>query len=183
MPLSLDLDGGALTLSGSRTHMSASEVPDDWRSATLSRLRQWILHADPEAVEERMWVKPTNPDGFPVWSHDGIICTGEIYKNHVKLTFAKGASLEDHSRQSNCSLEGNRHRAIDVHEGEQLDEKAFKDLIRSAVALNQGARHQGFDPAMGDEALLRSNPSGDASPTPERRQGGRGLATLWQLRE
>ena len=100
------------------------------------------MEADPEAVEERKWIKPTNPDGVPVWSHDGIICTGEIYKNHVKLTFARGASLKDPSRLFNSGLEGNRHRAIDVHESEKTDEKAFKALIREAVALNQAARRR-----------------------------------------
>jgi len=110
--------------------------PDDWRGATLSRIRKWIEQADPGVVEERKWIKPTNPDGVPVWSHDGIICTGEIYKNHVKVTFARGASLKDPSRLFNSVLEGNLRRAIDVHEGEKIDEKAFKALIREAVALN-----------------------------------------------
>lgn len=90
--------------------MGASDERDEWRGATLARIRRWIMEADPEAVEERKWIKPTNPDGVPVWSHDGIICTGEIYKNHVKLTFARGASLKDPSRLFNSGLEGNRHR-------------------------------------------------------------------------
>ena len=122
--------------------MGASDERDEWRGATLARIRRWIMEADPEAVEERKWIKPTNPDGVPVWSHDGIICTGEIYKNHVKLTFARGASLKDPSRLFNSGLEGNRHRAIDVHESERIDEKAFKALIREAVALNQAARRR-----------------------------------------
>ncbi len=112
---------------------------DDWRGTTLSRIRRWIKQADPEVVEERKWVKPTNPDGVPTWSHAGMICTGEIYKDHVKVTFAKGASLKDPSRLFNSSLEGNARRAIDVHEGEQIDEKAFKALIRAAVALNEAS--------------------------------------------
>ncbi len=95
------------------------------------------MQADPGAVEERKWVKPTNPDGVPVWSHGGIICTGEIYKNRVKFTFARGASLRDPSHLFNSSLEGNLRRAIDVHEGDRVDEKAFKALIREAVALNE----------------------------------------------
>ncbi len=107
----------------------------DWRGATLSRLRNLIKQADPDVVEEWKWRKATNP-GVPVWSHDGMICTGETYKNIVKLTFAKGASLDDPSRLFNSSLEGNTRRAIDVHEGEEIDEGAFKDLIRAAVTLN-----------------------------------------------
>jgi hypothetical protein len=112
---------------------------DDWRGAAISRFRRWIKQADPQVVEERKWVKQTNPDGFPTWSHAGIICTGEIYKDHVKLTFAKGASLEDPARLFNSSLEGKVRRAIDVHEGEKIDEKAFKALIREAVALNEAS--------------------------------------------
>ena len=106
-------------------------------------IRRWINQTDPDAVEERKWVKPTNPDGVPVWSHDGIICTGETYKNHVKFTFARGASLNDPACLFNSSLEGNRHRAIDVHDGQKIDEKAFKALIREAVALNQAASVRG----------------------------------------
>ena len=110
----------------------------DWRGATLSRLRKLIQEADPGVVEEWKWKKPTNP-GVPVWSHDGMICTGETYKNVVKLTFAKGASLKDPSRLFNSSLEGSTRRAIDVHEGDEVDEKAFKDLIAAAVALNSAS--------------------------------------------
>ena len=103
---------------------------DDWRGETLSRIRALIKQADPEVVEEWKW------RGTPVWSHDGIICTGETYKSVVKMTFAKGASLADPSGLFNSSLEGNTRRAIDVHEGEKIDERALKALIRSAVALN-----------------------------------------------
>jgi len=107
----------------------------DWRGETLSRMRKLIQQADPDVVEEWKWVKPKNP-GTPVWSHDGIICTGESYKNAVKLTFAKGASLKDPARLFNSSLEGNVRRAIDIHEGETVDASAFKTLVRQAVALN-----------------------------------------------
>jgi hypothetical protein len=108
----------------------------DWRGETLSRLRALIKQADPEVVEEVKWRKPSNPAGVPVWYHDGIICTGETYKNHVRLTFAKGASLDDPKDLFNSSLEGNVRRAIDFHEGDKIDEKALKALVRSAVALN-----------------------------------------------
>jgi hypothetical protein len=109
---------------------------DDWRSATLARIRHMIEQADPEIVEERKWRKVSNPEGVPVWYHDGIVCTGETYKSHVKLTFARGASLKDPSHLFNSSLEGNARRAIDIHDGEKIDEEAFKALIRAAVALN-----------------------------------------------
>ena len=111
----------------------------DWRGRTLSRMRRLIQEADPEAVEEWKWVKPTNP-GTPVWSHDGIICTGEVYKSVVKLTFAKGASLKDPKRLFNASLDGNVRRAIDIQEGDEVDASAFKALIREAVAANAAAR-------------------------------------------
>ena len=103
----------------------------DWRGATLARVRSLIKQADPDVVEEWKW------RGVPVWSHAGILCTGETYKNAVKMTFAKGASLEDPSRLFNASLEGNTRRAIDFHEGDEIDEKALKALIRAAVALNK----------------------------------------------
>jgi hypothetical protein len=103
---------------------------DDWRGETLGRMRTLIKEADPDVVEEWKWM------GTPVWSHDGIICTGESYKAVVKLTFAKGASLKDPSKLFNSSLDGNVRRAIDIHEGEQIDARAFKALIRAAVALN-----------------------------------------------
>jgi hypothetical protein len=107
----------------------------DWRGKTLAKVRQIIHQADPEIVEELKWVKPTT-GGTPVFSHGGMVCTGETYKNVVKLTFAKGAALPDSSRLFNSSLEGNVRRAIDFHEGDQINEAALKDLIRAAVALN-----------------------------------------------
>ena len=107
----------------------------DWRGKTLSKVRGIIKEADPDLVEEWKWVKPTNP-GTPVWSHNGGICTGETYKNGVKLTFFKGAALKDPARLFNSSLEGNTRRAIDFHEGDKIDEKALKALIGAAVALN-----------------------------------------------
>jgi len=107
----------------------------DWRGKTLAKVREIIHAADPEMVEEWKWVKPTNP-GTPVWSHGGIVCTGETYKNAVKMTFAKGAAIEDPSGLFNSSLGGNARRAIDIHEGDKVDEAALKDLIRAAVALN-----------------------------------------------
>ena len=111
----------------------------DWRGGTLARMRKLIGEADPDIVEELKWVKPSSP-GTPVWSHDGIICTGESYKDVVKLTFARGASLEDPARLFNSGLEGNARRAIDIHEGEKVDESAFKTLVRQAVALNSSAK-------------------------------------------
>ena len=113
----------------------------DWRGETLARIRILIKQADPEVVEEVKWRKPSNSMlGVPVWSHSGIICTGETYKNVVKMTFAKGASLEDPSGLFNSSLEGNTRRAIDFHEGDKIDERALKALIRAAVALNTSVR-------------------------------------------
>jgi hypothetical protein len=114
------------------------EELDDWRGKTLSRLRALIKEADPEVVEEWKWKKPTNP-GVPVWSHQGGICTGETYKSVVKLTFFKGASLEDPAGLFNSSLEGKVRRAIDVHEDDEIDEKAFVNLIRAAVSLNESS--------------------------------------------
>jgi hypothetical protein len=110
----------------------------DWRGAMLARLRRLIREADPEVVEAIKWRKPSNPLGVPVWEHDGIICTGETYKDKVKLTFAKGASLDDPSGLFNSSLDGKTRRAIDFREGEEVDEPAFKALIREAVARNGG---------------------------------------------
>jgi hypothetical protein len=107
----------------------------DWRGKTLAKVREIIHEADPEILEEWKWVKPTSP-GTPVFSHGGIVCTGETYKNVVKMTFAKGAALKDPSGLFNSSLEGNVRRAIDIHEGDKVDEAALKDLIRAAVALN-----------------------------------------------
>ena len=107
----------------------------DWRAETLTRVRELIHDADPKVVEEFKWAKQTSP-GTPVWEHDGIICTGESYKDKVKLTFAKGASLKDPAKLFNSSLDGNTRRAIDIHEGEEIDADAFKTLVLAAVALN-----------------------------------------------
>ncbi len=111
----------------------------DWRGTTLSRMRALIKDADPDVVDEWKWAKATTP-GTPVWSHDGIICTGESYKSVVKLTFAKGASLKDPARLFNSSLDGNVRRAIDIHEGEEVNASAFKTLIRQAVVLNSSGK-------------------------------------------
>ena len=112
---------------------------EGWQGKTLSRMRELIKEADPDVVEEIKWAKATNP-GVPTWSHDGIICTGESYKSTVKLTFAKGASLPDPAKLFNASLDGNTRRAIDIREGEELDPKAFKALIKAAVELNASGR-------------------------------------------
>ena len=109
----------------------------DWREETLTRMRTLILEADPEMIEDRKWKKASNGmAGVPVWSHNGIVCTGETYKNAVKLTFARGASIADPSRLFNSSLEGGTRRAIDIHEGEEVDARAFKALVKAAVAQN-----------------------------------------------
>jgi hypothetical protein len=113
------------------------EKLQDWRGEMLERIRRLIKEADPEVTEEVKWRKPTNPAGVPVWSHDGMICTGETYKDKVKLTFAKGAALEDPNRLFNSSLEGGARRAIDIRKGDDVDEQAFKALVRAAVVLNQ----------------------------------------------
>ena len=121
------------------TGKPASRLIDqrDWREETLARMRALILEADPEMIEERKWRKPSNAmAGVPVWSHNGIVCTGEMYTKVVKLTFARGASLPDSSRLFNSSLEGNTRRAIDIHEGEKVDARAFKALVKAAVAEN-----------------------------------------------
>jgi hypothetical protein len=118
-----------------------SPSQSDWRGKTLARIRSLIKQADPEVVEEVKWRKPSNSMlGVPVWSHDGIVCTGETYKSVVKMTFAKGAALADPSGLFNSSLEGNTRRAIDFHEGDKINEKALKALIRTAVALNTSAK-------------------------------------------
>jgi hypothetical protein len=115
-----------------------TKTKTDWRSETLATMRALIEEADPEMIEERKWKKPSNGmKGVPVWSHDGIVCTGETYKNAVKLTFAKGASLPDPSRLFNASLDGNMRRAIDIHEGEKVNARAFKALIKAAVGHNR----------------------------------------------
>ena len=133
--------------SGSQRVESQSQLIDarieklgGWRGKMLSRLRTLIKQADPEVVEEMKWRKPSNPAGVPVWSHDGIICTGETYKDHVRLTFAKGASLKDPKGLFNASLEGNALRAMVIHEGDKIDDKAFKALIRAAASLNTSSR-------------------------------------------
>src|SRR5262249_15739864 len=128
---------------GSPTRLIDARIKElsDWRGETLAQIRMLIKQADPEVVEEVKWRKPSNSMlGVPVWSHAGIICTGETYKNLVKLTFAKGASLEDPSGLFNSSLEGNTRRAIDFHEGDKIDENALKALLRAAVALNTSVR-------------------------------------------
>lgn len=108
----------------------------DWRGERLSQLRALIKQADPDAIEEVKWKKPSNPEGIPVWSHDGIICTGETYKNHLRLTFTKGASLKDSKGLFNT------YRAIVIHEGDKIDEDAFRDIIRAAVALNLNGKNK-----------------------------------------
>ena len=111
----------------------------DWRGVILAEIRRLIHEVDPEILEECKWFKPTNPLGVPVWSHDGIICTGEIYKDKVKLTFLKGASLDDPAGLFNSSLDGGTRRAIDIHEGERLNAAAFKELVKAAVDRNRPA--------------------------------------------
>src|SRR3954451_23667627 len=113
------------------------EALGDWRDAMLARIRTLIKAADPDVVEEVKWRKPSNPSGVPTWSHAGIICTGETYKDKVKLTFARGASLDDPSGLFNSSMDGGTRRAIDLHEGDTVDEEAFQALIREAVLFNQ----------------------------------------------
>jgi hypothetical protein len=116
-------------------------LPGDWRADRLERIRALISEADPEMIEERKWRKPSNGmTGVAVWSHHGIVCTGETYKNYIKMTFAKGAFLPDPSSLFNASLEGNLRRAIDVHEGDKINEKALKTLIKAAVKLNEKDR-------------------------------------------
>jgi hypothetical protein len=131
----------------------------DWRGKTLARVRALIHDADPEIVEEWKWVKPTNP-GTPVWSHGGIVCTGETYKNIVKMTFAKGAALKDPGRLFNSSLDGNVRRAIDIRQGDKIDEAALKDLIRAAVALNlEGKRKPARSLSRARSAAMRRRSS------------------------
>jgi hypothetical protein len=122
-----------------RSKAAASSKEGDWRAESLAEVRRLIQEADPNVVEERKWVKSTNPMGVPVWSHDGIICTGETYKQAVKLTFARGASLPDPRGLFNASLEGGTRRAIDIHEGDKIDARAFKALVKAAVAVNLSA--------------------------------------------
>ncbi len=115
---------------------------DDWRGSALSRLRALIKEASPDVVEELKWKKPTNPAGVPVWSDNGMICTGEVYKDHVKVTFAKGASVDDPHGLFNASLDGNLRRAIDVYESDTVDESGFMALVEAAVALNKAAKRR-----------------------------------------
>src|SRR3989441_10847620 len=153
--------------SGASQGQSASELISkriaelgDWRGETLSRMRKLIKEADPDVVEEWKWM------GTPIWSHDGIICTGESYKNVVKLTFSKGASLKDPARLFNSSLDGNARRAIDIHEGEEVDESAFKALVGQAVALNSSGKSKPSE----ESEVLR-----DSSPERVRHWGGGGV--------
>ena len=136
---------GASTSASERISARIADL-GDWRGTALARMRKLILEADPAVVEEWKWVKPTNP-GVPVWSHGGIICTGETYKDKVKLTFAKGAALKDPQRLFNASLDGNVRRALDIMEGAQVDAAAFKALIREAVALNAAGKAAKAKPA------------------------------------
>ena len=143
---------------------SASAVIDarikemsDWRGKMLAKVRGIVHAADPEIVEEWKWAKATSP-GIPVWSHGGIVCTGETYKNAVKMTFAKGATLKDPSRLFNSSLEGNVRRAIDIHEGANINEAALKDLIRAAVALNLNGKTKPKSKAQQKSKSRRKSP-------------------------
>ena len=160
---------GAPVESGSAFIDARIKELGDWRGKTLAKVRDVIHEADPEIVEELKWVKPTSP-GTPVFSHGGIVCTGETYKNVVKMTFAKGAALQDPSGLFNSSLEGNVRRAIDIHEGEKIDEAALKDLIRAAVATqSQGQEHaeaQAEAPASERQVTSSSN-----IPTPSTSSG------------
>ena len=136
-------DSTEATAGESPSHLIDARIKElgDWRGETLARIRTLIKQADPEVVEEVKWRKPSNSMlGVPVWEHDGIICTGETYKAVVKLTFARGASLDDPAGLFNSSLEGNVRRAIDIHEGDRIDGKALQALVRAAVALNTSAR-------------------------------------------
>lgn len=126
----------------SKTRVSAAKAKstatptEDWRETTLARMRDLIMEADPGMLEEQKWKKPMNPGGVPLWSHNGMVCTGEVYKNYVKLTFAYGASLPDPSRLFNASLDAGTRRAIDIREGDKIDPRAFKQLVKAAVAFN-----------------------------------------------
>ena len=129
------------TASATVKSSAKSRSLSDWREDTLDRMRALILEAEPEMIEERKWKKPSNAmQGVPVWSHNGIVCTGETYNKVVKLTFAQGAKLPDPSRLFNASLEGNLRRAIDIHEAEKVDARAFKTLVKAAVAHNGASK-------------------------------------------
>ena len=136
--------GGSKPAAPARRIDARIDEPGDWRARTLARVRTLIRQADPDVVEDVKWRKPSNPGGVPVWSHAGIVCTGETYKGVVKLTFAKGAALPDPAGLFNASLEGNARRAIDFREGDVIDEAAFKDLVREAVKLNTSPRPTGL---------------------------------------
>jgi hypothetical protein len=145
--LMADMRTGVASEAAARDTNTVSQLIDakiaslgDWRGATLARIRNLIHEADPDIIEEVKWRKPSNPSGVPVWSHAGIICTGETYSDKVKLTFANGASLADPSGLFNSSLEGKTRRAIDIRDGDEIDATALKDLIRAAVALNTTRR-------------------------------------------
>lgn len=125
------------------TRKAPSPSAGDWRRETLARVRALIEETDPGAIEEAKWKKPSNPAGVPTWSHDGVICTGETYRDKVKLTFARGASLKDPARLFNASLDAGTRRAIDIREGDKINATAFKTLIRAAAALNAGRVKKG----------------------------------------
>jgi hypothetical protein len=165
--------------SGSQKSKSLSQLNDarikelpDWRGEVLSRMRRLIKQADPEVVEEVKWRKPSNPMGVPVWSHDGIICTGETYKDKVKLTFARGASLADPAGLFNASLEGNARRAIDLHEGDKIDESAFKSLVRAAAALNASKVKPKGTGSKGGRSTATKGKSPSAGAKPKLLSGG-----------
>ena len=153
-------------MKSSKTHRNPDEAGLDWRVKTLADVRRLIVEADPEIVEERKWIKPTNPAGVPVWSHAGIVCTGETYKQAVKLTFARGAALQDPHKLFNAGLEGNVRRAIDISQGMTLDATAFKALIREAVALNEEFQSAKGKP--GQKAISKALPERTTKPKPRR---------------
>jgi len=131
----LDCHGGHMTSDSDLIDAKIAQM-SDWRGTALAGMRKLIKEADPDIVEEVKWRKPSNPSGVPVWSHAGMICTSETYKDKIKLTFAQGASLPDPAKLFNASLDAGTRRAIDIHEDDAIDEKAFKELVRGAVALN-----------------------------------------------
>jgi|SRR5438477_10850856 len=142
MKETVPVESASVVIDARIRELSSGPGGGDWRGKTLAKVRDIIHAADPEIVEEWKWAKATSP-GVPVWSHGGIVCTGETYKNVVKLTFAKGAALKDPAGLFNSSLEGNVRRAIDIREGDKIDEAALKELIRAAVALNVKGKNKG----------------------------------------
>lgn len=146
----------------------------DWRGNVLRHVRKLIMEADPYVTEEVKWRKPSNPAGVPVWSHDGMICTGETYKQAVKLTFAKGAALSDPAALFNSSLDGNVRRAIDIHEGDEIDESAFKDLIRAAVALNLSGKKNKAKPDMSKSRKSATKSKSPPKAGAKTKRGGEG---------